>query len=788
VAQGIGARVLRKEDEKHLRGRACFVGDVAMPGLMEVAFVRSPVAHARITGIHFPEQYRGRIFTAADLGAGVAPVRTPNSTPGYRASDYPALATGKVRMVGEALAMCVAATRAEAEDLCQQVVLDLEELPPLVDAREARKPGAALVHDEVPGNLFMSTDTDHGFDALAAQAEVTVTREFHFARQCSAPLEGTGVLAWWDRAVDQLVVMSSTQVPHMIRTAISDSLGLPQAQVRVVAPDVGGGFGYKSVLQPEELAVAWLARTLRRPVRWVQDRREHLTAAANTREHHYVMTAHCDRRGRLLALDVDLTIDVGAYSAWPISGGLEASLARFNIPGPYAFRGFRCRTHSVATNKPPMTPYRGVARPGAGAALDLTLDAVARAVGRDPAQVKLENLVPAEAMPYNTVTGSHYDSGDYPRCMRMAMDEIGLAAVRERQARDEPDGRWIGVGILTYVETTAPGTMQFARIGVPNVPGYEQASLRLTPDGGLEIRVGVQSHGQGMETTLAQVAHEVLGIPLAQVKVIHGDTAVTPFSTGIYASRGMIMAGGAVSSAAEVLAGRIKRIAAHLLKCAPAEVQLAQAQLRGPAGAVSLRDVAGAWYLAPDKLAADVDPCGLEATVGYKHQAPGGAISYGTHAAVVAVDPETGTVEILDYVVVEDCGTIVNPLIVEGQTYGGIAQGIGTALYEEMPYDDAGQPLASTLADYVLPGAPEVPHIRVLHLETPSPYTRHGIKGVGEGGTIGATGAIACAVNDALRRVGAEVNATPMTARRILQAILKTRSATPATPATPAHA
>jgi carbon-monoxide dehydrogenase large subunit len=261
------------------------------------------------------------------------------------------------------------------------------------------------------------------------------------------------------------------------------------------------------------------------------------------------------------------------------------------------------------------------------------------------------------------------------------------------------------------------------------------------------------------------------------VKVIHGDTAVTPFSTGIYASRGMIMAGGAVSSAAEVLAGRIKCIAAHLLECAPADVQLAEAQLRGPAGAVSLRDVARAWYLAPDKLAADVDPCGLEATVGYKHKALGGAISYGTHAAVVAVDPETGTVEILDYLVVEDCGTLVNPLIVEGQTYGGTAQGIGTALYEEMPYDDAGQPLASTLADYVLPGAPEVPHIRVLHLETPSPYTRHGIKGVGEGGTIGATGAIACAVNDALSRVGAEVNATPMTARRILQAILKTRSA-----------
>jgi carbon-monoxide dehydrogenase large subunit len=515
-------------------------------------------------------------------------------------------------------------------------------------------------------------------------------------------------------------------------------------------------------------------------VRWIQDRREHLVAAANTREHHYLVTAHCDRRGRLLALDVDLTIDIGAYSVWPISGGLEASLARFNIPGPYAVRGFRCKTRSVATNKPPTTPYRGVARPGAGAAVDLTLDAVAALVGRDPAQVKLENLVPANAMPYTTVTGSQYDSGDYPRCMKMAMEAIGLPAARERQRAGEPDGRLIGVGVLTYVETTAPGTMQFARIGVPNVPGYEQASLRLTPDGGLEIRVGVQSHGQGLETTLAQVAHEVLGIAVKDVKVIHGDTASTPFSTGIYASRGMIMAGGAVSSAAEVLCGRIKPIAAHLLQCPVADIRRAGGQALGPAGAVSLRDGARAWYIAPDRLAADVDVQGLEATVGYKHKALGGAISYGSHATVVAVDPDTGAVQILDYVVVEDCGTVVNPLIVEGQTHGGTAQGIGTALYEEMPYDSAGQPLASTFADYVVPGAPEIPDIRVLHFETPSPHTRHGIKGMGEGGAIGATGAVACAVNDALRRVGAQVNETPMTARRILKSILKARAAAPA--------
>ena len=379
--------------------------------------------------------------------------------------------------------------------------------------------------------------------------------------------------------------------------------------------------------------------------------------------------------------------------------------------------------------------------------------------------------VPAEAMPYDTVTGLHYDSGDYPRCLRTAVAKIGLTEVRARQRREEPDGRLIGIGFSTYTETTALGAKNFALNGWPAVPGFEQATVRLTTDGGLEIRVGVQSPGVGLETTLAQIAHEILGIDPTYIKVVHGDTALTPYSTGTYNSRGMVMAGGAVSRSSGALAERLKLVGAHLLKCRPEEARLEHDAVHGPGGQISIRDIAAAWYHRPDSLPRDVDVGSLEATVGYKPDVDSGAIGYGAHAALVAVDMELGQVELLDYVIVEDCGRMVNPMIVEGQAYGGTAQGIGQALYEEMAYDGSGQPLASTLADYLLPGAAEVPRIRVFHMETPSPYTERGIKGVGEGATIGAASTIMNAVNDALLPLGAEVNETPATPRRILEAI-----------------
>ncbi|MEE8444475.1 MAG: xanthine dehydrogenase family protein molybdopterin-binding subunit, partial [Alphaproteobacteria bacterium] len=716
---GIGAPLPRKEDARLLHGRGRYVGDIALPGTMDVAFLRSPVAHGRIRGIGRPEGHEGLIYTAGDL-AGLAPIRTQSGMPGYKISDYPILAGDKTRFVGEALAACLAPTRAGAEDLCERLEVDIEDLPPIVDMLEARKPGGPLVHDEWGDNLFLETAIDGDIDAVAASAPVKISREYRMNRQCMVPMEGMAILAHWDHKDDQLVVYMSTQIPHMARTGLAECLGLDQRRIRVISPDVGGGFGYKAVLHPEEVFVAWLACQVDHPVRWIEDRREHLVIGANSRQHHYLITAYADERGRLLALDAEISVDVGAYSVWPFTACLEAAQAGGNLPGPYVLDAYRCKTWSVATNKPPFTPYRGVARPGVCFAIELTIDAIAREVGREPHEVRMENLVPAAAMPYDNITGKHMDSGDFPESLRRAVARVDLPAVRARQGAGEPDGRLIGVGFATYTEQTAHGTKVFASWGIPIVPGFEQATGRITPDGGLEIRVGVHSHGQGMETSLAQIANEILGIDIERINMVLGDTALTPYSTGTYASRSIVMAGGAVSRSCKELAGRIARIGAHLLQCDRSEIVLADGEVRGPGGSVAMAEIANAWYLRPEQLPDDVDVGGLEATVGYKPKVDSGAFTYATHAAVVALDPETGMVEILDYVVVEDCGTIVNPLIVDGQTIGGAVQGIDTALFEEMPYDEAGQPLASTFADYIMPGPVESPDIRIEHMETPS--------------------------------------------------------------------
>lgn len=768
--QGVGARVERKEDARHLHGRGRFVADMAMPELSEVAFLRSPLAHARIVSTRLPAAGAERVVLRESMGDALDIV-ADSTLPTYQSSAQPPLASGKVRFVGEPVAMVFAPTRAEAEDLAEQVEVEFDDLPVYADAASSRAATGELMHEGWRDNTFVTLNADKDFELHAKQASLVVRRSIDLARHCMVPMEGKAVLAYWDHQADQLVVVSATQVPHMIRTILAQCLGLDQGRVRVISPDVGGAFGYKCVLQQEELCVAWLAKTHRKPFRYIEDRREHLIAGANTREHHYEMTAYADARGRLLALDARITIDGGAYSVWPFTIGLEPGQAIGNLPGPYAFRGYRCITECIATNKPGFVPYRGVARTGVCFAMELTMDAIARAVGREPWEVRLENLVPASAMPHVNVANKHFDSGDYPASLVKAREMIGLDAVRERQRRAEIDGRLIGVGFATYTEQSAHGTSVFATWGTPVIPGFDSATVRMTPDGGLEMRVGVHSHGQGMETTFAQIAHEILGVDIANIKLVHGDTGQTPFSTGTYASRSLVMSGGAVSKACKALAPRVMHIGAHLLGVATDTVSIAQGRVVGPNGSVPIAEVAQAWYLRPDRLPADVDPAGLEVTTGFKPKVDTGAFTYASHAVTVAVDPETGHVEILDYVIVEDCGTMINPMVVEGQTYGGVAQGIGTALYEETPYDRNGQPLASTLADYMLPGATEVPNLRIHHFETPSPHTEFGAKGMGEGGAIAPPAAIFNAVNDALRPLGAEVAHTPLTPRRLLEAI-----------------
>jgi aerobic carbon-monoxide dehydrogenase large subunit len=773
--QGVGARLLRKEDDRLMRGRGQFVADLRFAGLKDVAFVRSPLAHARVRNIAVPKQHKQAVFAAGDLD-GVNPIRANSALKGFKPSDQPVLARDKVLYVGELVAMCVAPTRAEAEDIAGAVQLDLEELPAVHDMLAAREPASTLLREQWGDNVFLETFIDINIEK-AFDAPIKVTREIRTARQCMAPMEGRGVVAIWDNRLEQLTIYTSCQMPHIVRTGLAGCLRLEEGQIRVVAPDVGGGFGYKGILLAEEVCLGWLAMRCGLPVRWIEDRREHLTSGANCREHFYRITGYADRDGRLLGIDCEATVDSGAYSAYPFSACLEAAQVASILPGPYDFPAYRCRTYSVATNKCPILPYRGVARTGVCFALELVLDAIAREAGVEPYEVRAKILVPSEKMPFTNITNKWFDSGDYPEALRRAVAAIDVPAVRARQQRGEADGRLIGVGVASYCEQAAHGTSVYHGWGIPMVPGFEQATARLTPDGGLELRVGIHSHGQGLETTLAQVAHEILGIDVGRIKVVHGDTAMTPYSTGTWGSRCMVMAGGAVSVACKEIAKRAVKIGAQLLQTDATNVVVRNGAVTSPRGSITLGEIARTWYLQPQNLPSDVDMGGLEATIGYRPSPDSGTFSYATHAVVVAVDPELGGVEILDYVIVEDGGKLVNPMIVDGQIFGGLAQGVGTALYEEMPFNSAGQPLASTFADYLLPGPTEVPPPRVYHMETPSPHTEFGVKGIGEGAAIAPPAAIVNAVNDALRPLRTELAVSPVTPRRVLMAIAGARNA-----------
>jgi carbon-monoxide dehydrogenase large subunit len=772
---GVGASLLRREDDRHLRGRGEFVSDIRLPGTQEVVFLRSPHAHARIRGIAVPPEMRGRVFTAADL-PDMQPIRIVTQARGAKSPAFPPLATDKARYVGEAIAACVAPTRAEAEDIANAVEVDFEVLEAVVDAPAALRPGGALVHEYWGDNLYLERVVGGGdIEAAARDAEVVVKREYRMNRQSGSPMEGRAVLAYRDHRLDEVVVYCSTQTPHTIRVALGELLGREQRRIRVVAPDVGGGFGPKARLYPEEIILTALALQLDHPVRWIEDRNEHLLTGAHTRDHHYRLTAYADRRGKILGIDTEIIVDAGAYGLWPQGPYQEANMAARCLPGPYTISNYRARTFTVATNKAGLGPYRGVGRPGACFAVERTIDEVARAVGRDPVEVRIENMIPPERMPYTSVTDMRYDTGDYPASVRRCAELLGMAQIRERQRRGEPDGRLIGIGFASFTEQTAHGAAEFASRGASIIPGYESCTARVLTDGSLVLMVGIQSHGQGLETTLSQIAYQELGINPAHISVRHGDTESTAYGFGTFASRSMVMSGGAVARASRMVRDKIERIGAHLLQCQVGEVRCAEGVVSGPQGrSVTIAEIAHVAYLRMDGLPAGEEPL-LEATTTYEPGISTGVFSYATHGAVVAVDTETGAVELIDFAVAEDCGTMVNPMIVEAQIHGGVVQGIGTALCEEIPYDAQGQPLAATLVDYHMPGAFELPAIKIGHLHTPATATEYGMKGMGEGGAVAPPAAIANAVRDALAALGAEVNETPITSQRVLAAIRAAR-------------
>jgi carbon-monoxide dehydrogenase large subunit len=636
----------------------------------------------------------------------------------------------------------------------------------------------AIVHEAAPDNVLLTRRFEQGDveGALASAAEV-VDRVFRVNRQTAAPLEGRGGVADWDAARGKLTFHSSTQVPHLARHALGEILEIPENRVRVIAPDVGGGFGVKAILYPEDVLLCLLAVRLGRPVKWVETRREAFLAAAHARDHVYRVRAGFDRQGHLLAMDVRADCNAGAYSVYPWTAGIEALMAGGLLTGPYKLHHYRCEVAAVATNTAPAGPYRGVARPATTFVMERVLDLGARALGIDPVEVRRVNLIGPADLPYTAATRLAHDSPSYPVCFERAVEAIGYRSFRAEQARLRREGRHIGIGFASYNELTGLGQAASAGPRMPFRTGHEGATVRMDPSGAVTVLAGVTSQGQGLETTVAQIAASELGVPLASVNVVIGDTDATPFGLGAFASRQAVIGGGAVMRAAGAVREKIARIAAHLLEASPGDLDLADGRIavKGvPDRGVAIAEVARVAHLETHRLPPDVEP-GLDATRFYDPIR--GTFAAGSQAAVVEVDPATGTIAIRRYVCVEDTGRIVNPLIVEGQVHGAIAQGIGGALSEHLVYDEAGQLLTGTLMEYAVPTARALPPLELDHIEEPADNLA-GVRGVGEGGTLGPAAAIASAVADALAPFDVEPNELPLTPARVWASLRAARGAT----------
>ena len=540
--------------------------------------------------------------------------------------------------------------------------------------------------------------------------------------------------------------------------------------MHVIAPDIGGGFGIKHAMYPEELVCSLLTMKLHRPVKWIEDRREHMLTASQSREHYHDIEVGFDADGVVHALKANIVVDCGPYSLWPVTASMDAGMALGILPGPYRIRNYLVDASSVATNKCPLGPYRGVSRPAACFSIERTMDAVAQHLGLDPSVVRRRNLVRRDEFPYTSVTGLVYDSGSFIEALDALLEHSGYEQLREDQRAAREQGRYLGIGVVTYTEQTAHTWAEFRKRGLPITFGFETSSVEVDTTGHVTVYISAHSHGQGLETTMAQIAAETLGVELDKVRVLFGDTAQLPYGMGTFASRSAVLNGGSTQLAAGDVRARLERIAAHLLEAAPEDIVIQEgwAHVRGvDSRGVSVAEVALAAYHTPQLLPAGEDP-NLRATRTYDASPGGGTFTNAALLAVVEVDIQTGGVDVQRIVIVEDCGTIINPMIVDGQVRGGIAQGIGSALYEEFVYNDAAQPLSTTFMDYVVPGSTDVPPIEIHHLCTPSPFTIWGIKGMGEGGSIGPGALIASAVEDAIRPLtAANVRSLPLTPERV---------------------
>ncbi len=769
--RNIGARVRRVEDPRLLTGVAQFTADRQVPGALHIAFRRSEHAHARIAAIDTKAAAAmpgvAAVFSAAELEGIVGPVRATSRMADYHATDNYPLAYGKVRYVGEPVAAVLADSRYLAEDAAERIEIDYEPLTPLVDPEAATAPDATLLHDEAGTNVLAVREFARG-DAKAAltEAAVRVKGRFRFHRKAPAAMEPRAYLAEWDRGRRSLTLTGSTQVPGIIRDLLADLLDMPGSRIRVVASQVGGGFGGKASLYPEEILCAVLARHLGRAVRWTGTRLEDIATTSHGFDEIVEAELGLDAEGRIVALEAEAIGDVGAYSIYPWTAALEPVQVVSFLPGPYRVPAYRGRVRAVATNKAPMGPYRGVGRPIAAFVTERLVDMAAKKLGLDPAELRRRNLVTAEEFPYRSASGIVWDRSGFIECLDGACAAIDYTALRAIQAAARAEGRLYGIGVASYAELTGIGSRISAAPGMPINTGTETATIRLDSTGAVTAAFGIASHGQGLETTLAQVIADELGARFEDIEILQGDSAVVAHGTGSYASRSAVLAGGAATAAARLLKERVIRAASHLLEAAVEDIDAADGKVfvAGTDRSMSFREIAKAVYSEMGRLPRDARE-ELEVTKIYDPYF--GTTTSATHIAALEVDPETGRVAIHRYVVAEDCGRLINPMIVEGQVHGAVAQGIGAALTEEIVYDDAGQLLTASFTDYGIPIAGEVPAIETLHIATELPGTLGGFRGMGEGGTIGAPAAVANALADAL---GADiVQELPMTPERIFR-------------------
>jgi aerobic carbon-monoxide dehydrogenase large subunit len=751
MSQWVGAPLPRKEDRRMLLGRGRFTGDLTRPGLLHAAFVRSPHAHALVGGIDATAARQAPgvqgVFTAADLGHPylLAMLERDEFVP----TPMPILAGDRVRFTGEPVAIVIADDDYRAEDAAELAEVDWDPQPAAASIDAAMAAAATRLHEHGNCLVDLLMFDDERLPQIFAGAKACVSAVFASARVAALPLEGRACLAEWDDRDDQLVMHVSTQVPHQVRSGVAQALNLPERAVRVIAPDVGGGFGLKCVVGREEVAVAAAALRLRRPVRWTEDREENLTAAFHGHEQRYRVTAGFDEDGRILGLDAEIDCDTGAYSVFPFTCAVEPLMAATELPGVYKVPAYRARGRAIATSKAPAAPYRGVSRPQIVLVMERLMEKAAEALGLDPLQVRRVNLIGRHEFPYTGINKITYDEGSYRESLDLAEERVHAQDWPAERVRLRARGQLAGIGYACFSERTAYGTPTMSQRRMRMTPGYDTALVRMDPTGEVIVTTGTCGHGQGHETTFAQIVADRLGIHPDQVRLRQGDTDLASYGWGTWGSRSVVIGGGAAGRAADVVAEQLRKVAAGQLEASPADIELAggAARVRGDDSAtIPISELARLVYFQAHRVSEELRYT-LEARATFD---PPGTFSNACHAAMVVIDPGTGAIRLHRYLVVEDCGVMINPIVVDGQVRGGVTQGVAAALLERICFDSEGQPVSATLMDYLAPTAAEMCPVDIVHLETPSRFSETGAKGMGEGGTIGAPAAVLNAVNDAL--------------------------------------